>query len=212
MMAAVTIVRCVIAALNQAGIPHVLVGSFARNYYADPRSTKDADLVLALPSGASLQPFLDALGPDFAMDAQMTFETKTGTFRSSLIHQESSFMVELFILSSDPYDQERFRRRRHITYDGLPTAVVTAEDVIVSKLRWARGKDLDDVRDVIALQGEDRLDWEYIHLWTARHGSEAKLEDIRAGLASRKMPEQLLRDDDKAGNAAIKDKNTTGNY
>ncbi len=187
MMAATAIVTRVIAALNQAGIPHMLVGSFARNYYADPRSTKDADLVLALPSGASLRPLMDALGPDFALEAQMTFETNTGTFRSTLIHQESSFMVELFHLSSDPYDQERFRRRRHITYERLPTAVLTAEDVIVTKLRWARGKDLDDVRDVIALQGEEKLDWGYIQKWTSQHGSQTKLEIIRAGLAATRM-------------------------
>lgn len=182
MMAAVTIVRCVIAALNQVGIPHVLVGSFARNYYADPRSTQDADLVLALPSGFSWQPVQNALGPGFSLDAQMTFETNTGIFRSTLLHEESSFMVELFHLSSDPYDQERFRRRRPITYEGLPTAVLTAEDVIVTKLRWARGKDLDDVRDVIALQGEENLDWEYIHHWTAIHGTRTKLDEIRASI------------------------------
>lgn len=210
MMAATAIVRCVIAALNRAGIPHVLVGSFARNYYADPRSTKDADLVLALPSGASWRPLLDALGPGFSLDAQMTFETNTGTFRSTLIHQESSFMVELFHLSSDPYDQERFRRRRHITYEGLPTAVLTAEDVIITKLRWARGKDLDDVRDVIALQGEEMLDWEYIHRWTARHGSETRLDGIRAGLAAMRMPQRGTCDDDKAGATAMEDRKKTG--
>ena len=96
-------------------------------------------------------------------------------------------MVELFHLSSDPYDQERFRRRRHITYERLPTAVLTAEDVIVTKLRWARGKDLDDVRDVIALQGEEKLDWGYIQKWTSQHGSQTKLEIIRAGLAATRM-------------------------
>jgi len=211
-MAATTIVRCVIAALNQAGIPHVLVGSFARNYYADPRSTKDADLVLALPSGFSWQPVLDALGPGFSLDAQMTFETNNVTFRSTLIHQESSFMVELFQLGSDLYDQERFRRRRPITYEGLPTAVLTAEDVIVTKLRWARGRDLDDVRDVIALQGEDKLDWEYIRRWTARHGSNAKLDGILAGLAAMRMPERGARANDRAGEAAMEDRKKAGYF
>ena len=38
----------------------------------------------------------------------------------------------------------------------------TAEDVIVMKLRWCRGKDRDDVAIVLAVQG-DGLDFDYIH-------------------------------------------------
>jgi predicted nucleotidyltransferase len=177
-----TIVARVLTALNQAGIAHMLVGSFARNYYADPRSTNDADLVLAVTSGEFLTSFLDAVGSDFSLNDQLTFETNTGTFRSTLVHQESGFEVELFHLSNDPYDQERFRRRRPTSYEGQPTAVLTAEDVIITKLRWARGKDLDDVRDVIALHGEENLDWSYIHHWTEQHGRRAKLDDILSRL------------------------------
>ena len=157
MIAATAIVSRVLAALNEAAILHMLVGSFARNYYADPRSTKDADLVLSLSSGASMNLFIAALSPDFSLNEQITFETNTGTMRSTLVHTESGFEVELFHLSNDGYDQERFRRRRAITYEGQRTATLTAEDVIVTKLRWARGKDLEDVRDVIAFQGVEKL-------------------------------------------------------
>jgi hypothetical protein len=41
MIASGQVARRVIAALNTAQIAHVLVGAFARNYYAEPRSTKD---------------------------------------------------------------------------------------------------------------------------------------------------------------------------
>lgn len=181
MIPANTIVARVLAALNQAGIAHMLVGSFARNYYAEPRSTKDADVVLAMTK-TSLVAFLAALGPDFHLDGQMSFETNTGTMRNILMHPESGFTVEMFYLSDDSYDQERFQRRRKTKYDGVPTSILTAEDVIVTKLRWARSKDLDDVRDVIAMQGDEALDWSYIDRWTAVHGSQAKLERVRASL------------------------------
>ena len=109
MIPAPHIVKRVITALNQAAIPHMLVGSFARNYYAEPRSTKDADVVLSMTK-ASLTTFLATLGPDFRLDGQMSFETNTGTMRNILMHPESGFTVELFYLSDDPYDQERFQR------------------------------------------------------------------------------------------------------
>ena len=63
------------------------------------------------------------------------------------------------------------------------TFIPTPEDVIVTKLRWAlvggRGKDRDDVRDVIAVQGEF-LDWSYIKEWARQHGTEVLLEEIQS--------------------------------
>ncbi len=182
MMPAPTITRQVVAALNQAGISHMLVGAFARNYYAEPRSTKDADLVLGVSVG-SFRTLLDALGPGFRMDEQMSFETNTGTLKNVIVHAESGFTVELFYLSEDAHDQERWKRRRATNYEGQPTFVLTAEDYIVTKLRWPRAKDFQDARDVIAMQG-DALDWNYIHHWADIHRSRPKLDQARADVPS----------------------------
>ncbi len=54
------------------------------------------------------------------------------------------------------------------------------------KLRWfaiaKRGKDRDDVRDILAVQGDDALDWDYIHQWTAEHKPRKLLDEIRASI------------------------------
>lgn len=184
MMPAAQIARRVIAALNTAGIPHVLVGAFARNYYAEPRSTKDADVVLSVSPGG-LRQFLEVLGTDIRMDEQMAFETNTGTLKNVLVHADSGFTVELFYLSDDAHDQERFRRRRATAYEGQSTFVLTAEDYVITKLRWPRSKDFDDARDVIAMQG-DVLDWNYIHHWADIHGSRVKLDRVRASIPPRR--------------------------
>jgi len=58
----------------------------------------------------------------------------------------------------------------------------TAEDVIVTKLRWSRqgqrAKDTEDVRCVIAVR-VDAIDWDYVHRWCDAHGTRQLLEDIR---------------------------------
>jgi hypothetical protein len=46
-------------------------------------------------------------------------------------------------------------------------------------------KDLDDVRDVIAMQG-NVLDWEYIQRWVALHKTKDKLERAIASIPPRK--------------------------
>ena len=170
----------VVAALARSGVPHVMFGSFARNFHAFPRSTKDADIVLAVDAPGLVQ-FESELGRDFSLDPQTTFETNTGTFRHTLVHKETEFKTELFLLSQDAFDQERFRRRQSFQFNGIASFVLTAEDVIVTKLRWLRPKDVEDVRDVIAVKGA-KLDWNYIHHWTASHGTRAKLDEIRASI------------------------------
>jgi hypothetical protein len=63
--------------------------------------------------------------------------------------------------------------------------VTTAEDVIITKLRWAvnaeRNKDIDDVKDVIAVQA-NQIDWDYVDKWCDVHGTRKLLDEIRASI------------------------------
>jgi hypothetical protein len=175
----------VIDALETLHIPYMLVGSFSSNYYGIPRSTKDADIVIEL-GDQSITRIADRLGPRFRLDPQMSFETVTGTLRNIIQVIDVAFTIELFRLSDDPHDQERFRRRRRIKLFNRETVLPTAEDVIITKLRWSvqgqRNKDWDDVRDVISVQG-DRLDWDYVYSWCDRHGTRATLDEIRRSIS-----------------------------
>ncbi len=168
-------------ALQAADIPHVLVGSMSSNVHGFARSTKDMDLVVQTDP-AGLDRLFKAVEEWFDLDPQASFETVTGTLRHILVAKDGKFKVEVFQLSNDPHDQERFCRRLTVAYPSLEArvSILTAEDVIITKLRWARAKDLEDVKDVISVQGADGLDWKHIHHWTAVHGTRQKLEAVRA--------------------------------
>src|SRR5882762_4213767 len=114
-------------ALSACGIPYMLVGSFSSNYYGIPRSTKDADFVVKLLGGVG-RDFMARLGADFEADAQLSFETDTGTYRQLIRHTSSPFKVELFLLSNDPHDQARFLRRVVVNAYGRDIWLPTAED------------------------------------------------------------------------------------
>ncbi len=171
----------VIDALNSLNIPYMLVGSLSSNFYAIPRATQDADFVVQLEPGA-IASLVRCLGPSFQLDPQMSFETVTATSRFVLHLANDPFSVELFLLSDDAHDQERFARRRPeriLDRDGF---LPTAEDVIITKLRWShagrRRKDMEDVENVIAVQG-DGIDWDYVTSWCDRHGTRELLESVR---------------------------------
>ena len=176
----------VVAAFDKLGIDYLLAGSFSSNFYGIPRATKDADFVAVL--SGKVGALEKELGAEFVFDPQPSFETVTGTFRDKVRVPALPFEIEIFHLSADPHDQSRFERRRRVVDDliGTDIMVPTAEDVIVMKLRWAkiakRAKDSEDVRDVIAVQGDEVLDWDYIHRWTAEHGTRELLDEIRASI------------------------------
>jgi hypothetical protein len=111
----------------------------------------------------------------------MAFETVTGTTKVVIDVNSTSFQVELFRLSDDAHDRERFRRRCPVKLLGRDVYLPTAEDVIVTKLRWFRRKDYDDVENVIAVQG-DGLDWPYVQRWCDEHGTRGRLDEIRRSM------------------------------
>jgi hypothetical protein len=171
----------VIDALDALHVPYMVVGSFSTNFYGIPRSTHDADFVVQLGPGM-ISVLAKHLGPSFRLEPQMSFETVTATSRYLLQVVNSPFPIELFLLSDDAHDVERFARRRRERIGDRDAFLPTVEDVIITKLRWSRfgrrRKDIEDVEDVITVQ-RDHIDWGYVVSWCDRHGTRELLESVR---------------------------------
>jgi hypothetical protein len=174
----------VIEALEASSIPYMLVGSFSSNVYGVERSTQDADFVIELID-QTIGELARRLAPLIRVDRQLSFETVTMTKRFVANVADSPFQIEFFLLSEDPHDKERFRRRRQVSLAGREVWLPTVEDVIITKLRWLllanRSKDRSDARDVIAVQFE-RIDWDYVYFWCDQHGTRALLDEIRRSI------------------------------
>ncbi len=174
------IVLRVIQALEGHQIPYMLVGSYSSNAYGIARSTQDADFVIEL-GDRPITPVFQALFPEVQFDPQMLLETVTMTSRFVGRHRGSGFKVELFLTSDDPHDRERFRRRRRQVLLDTTASLPTAEDVLIQKMRWflraRRAKDLDDARNVLAVQ-HGKLDLGYIRCWCDQHGTRELFEKL----------------------------------
>jgi hypothetical protein len=180
-------VVAVLGALEVAGLPYMIVGSLASNFHGIPRSTRDADFVIEAVAGG-LQRLGDALPAGLTLHGQGSFDPVTGTIRYLIELVNSPFVCELFVRGDDPHDQERFKRRLRVRILDRVGFVATAEDMIVTKLRWVkevnRPKDRDDIRNILAVRDSD-LDWEYLRRWSAEHGTHALLENIRRSIPRR---------------------------
>jgi hypothetical protein len=177
---------------DEVGVQYMLVGSYSSNFYGRPRSTKDADFVLQL-QGDSISAICSKLGSGFKLDPQMSFETVTSTMRYIVTHINSVFKIALFLLSNDPHDRLRFQRRQKEDFEGHEVWLPTAEDVVVTKLRWSKGgrrkKDVDDVTDVLKVR-HSRLDLAYIRHWTDQHGTRELFEQLLAKAAQIAPPDR----------------------
>lgn len=171
----------VIDALNALNIPYMLTGSLASNLYGIVRATHDADFVVEIDAN-EISKIAARLASTFTLDPQGSFETITMTLRYVLLSHDGDFKVELFLLSDDPFDQERFSRRSKRIFEGREVWAPTAEDVILGKIKWGRRKDIEDVRHVLSVQA-GRLDEAYLKRWSERHGNGDLLKSLRPNIS-----------------------------
>ena len=175
------IVLTVIDFLNERDLPYMLVGSLATNFYCVPRSTEDGDVVV----GSNLLQIareISRSGSRIRFDPQLSFESVTATRKVVLRTEGHNFEVELFELSADEHDQARFARRVQVETFDRKVCIASLEDMIITKLRWARDagreKDISDARNLIGVQ-VDVVDWPYVQSWCDRHGTREFLERLK---------------------------------
>lgn len=168
--------------MNEIGVDYMIVGSFSSNAYGLARATKDADFVIQTTEDKRLA-LMRSLPSDFVIDDEVTFETVTGHLRQILKLPKIPYLIELFDLSGEPFDQVRFSRRRETLFAGRKAWLPAPEDVVIQKLRWAsrakRPQDLIDASNVIRVSG-DFLDWPYIVKWCTELDATAALAEARA--------------------------------
>jgi hypothetical protein len=175
----------VIEAAESEAVDFMVVGAIAAGTYGVPRSTRDVDLLVSVEMPSNVSALIAGLSSFVEFDAQVTFDTITwGSRHVGHSLGVPPFKVELFETFDDPFVISEFSRRRRVYVPILQreTWLPTPEDVIVQKLRWGRSKDLDDARDVLAVQGPETLDMTYIEHWCGLHGTLPRLHDALAGI------------------------------
>ncbi len=180
MFAELSVLKLVTTRLDAAGIPYMVTGSIAVSLYAEPRMTRDVDLVVELGT-ADAPRLVEMFTDEFICDADRIREAITNRTMFNLIHIAAVVKIDIIVRKDTAYRVEEFRRRRLTEIDGSPVWVVSAEDLILSKLDWARSSrsetQLKDVRNVMAAQAG--LDQEYLDTWAGTLGLTALLDEVR---------------------------------
>ncbi|MFO1429714.1 MAG: hypothetical protein U1F76_06185 [Candidatus Competibacteraceae bacterium] len=160
------VLQLVAERLEKAVIPYMVSGSVAINYYAQPRLTRDIDIIVEL-APADAERIIELFEPDFYIDEEMV---RTAIARQSLfnvIHNDLIVKIDFIVKKDTPYRKNEFSRRLLMKIDNFQLWLVAAEDLILSKLVWAKDShsemQLNDIRNLLASVPD--LDVNYIEHW-----------------------------------------------
>lgn len=165
--------RRITTALDQASIGYMLTGSFASAHYGVPRSTQDIDLVID-STPAELRAFVEALsGNEYYVELDSALEAHKRQSMFNIIDLETGWKIDLIIRKSRAFSQEEFRRRRPVSLHDVPLFVASAEDVVISKVEWAKlaqsRRQIEDAAAILRVRW-DALDHRYLEKWIGELG------------------------------------------
>jgi hypothetical protein len=154
----------------------MLTGSFAMNYYAQPRMTRDLDVVVQLTSQDAGR-IVHLFATDYYVDIEAVRSAIARESSFNLIHLESVIKVDCIVQKKSAYRRLEFERRQQIKVQDFTTWIASKEDLIISKLYWARDSrsetQLRDVKNLLAT-GYDAA---YLKEWATALGLESLLRE-----------------------------------
>lgn len=126
------------ACLDELGIPWIVGGSVASSIHGVPRATQDIDLVAELRR-THAKPLATALEAEFYIDEDAIRDAVLRRASFNLVHLDTMTKVDVFVPKGDPLSAAQIRRRQFIQVGATPEEtlpVLSAEDVVLQKLRW----------------------------------------------------------------------------
>lgn len=162
----IEILKKVCSKLERAQIPYMLTGSFAANFYAIPRMTRDIDIVIEILK-TDLEKFFQLFKDEFYIDREDVEEAIEHQGMFNIIHNNTVFKVDFIIRKDTTYRATEFQRRCRVKLGENEIWIVSPEDLIISKLFWAQDSlsqmQINDVKNLI--KSLKNLDRAYMHKW-----------------------------------------------
>jgi hypothetical protein len=168
----------VIKAFEEIGIQYYLGGSIASSAFGIARTTLDADIIADLKPH-QVKSLVARLGLSYYIDEQMILDAIKTKSSFNIIHLNTMFKIDVFLLKNDAYAKSAFQRRKKDTLDvesgALELYLASPEDIFLHKLYWFKigGKVSErqwgDVLGILKVQA-DSLDNGYLRYWADEMG------------------------------------------
>lgn len=146
----------------------MLSGSLAMSYYVPGRSTKDFDFIVHIQKEDAAK-ITARFTPGYYCDTEAIQDAVHYKSMFNIIEHATNFKADFFVLNDETYEQEKFSKRVRVKFFDSEVFIITAEDLLLSKLIWIQqlrsGRQMEDITMVAAYP---LLDWNYIHYWISK--------------------------------------------
>ncbi len=160
------VIAAVVKALEAAGVEYAITGSVASGLHGEPISTQDVDIILRMTPGQARQVANDLPRRFYCNQEALIEAARAGGF-VNVIDMDTTFKVDLSVVSPTPFDRNVFQRRQAMQFEpgGPRFDVVSPEDIILMKLVWRKDsrstKQWENALSVARVKGA-RMDWKYL--------------------------------------------------
>jgi hypothetical protein len=169
----------------------MLTGSVASSAHGTPRSTRDLDIVIA-PTRAQLLALMQKFPSDqYYADEEQALQALANLSQFNVIDFDTGWKADFIIAQDSAYGRTALARRLLINVAGTAVYVASPEDVIVSKLQWAKlgggsERQLQDAAGILITQA-GKLDFSYIERWVGELHLREQWQLLR-----RNLPENMV--------------------
>lgn len=170
--------------LDEARVPYMVAGSIASSHHGRPRMTQDVDIVID-PDARALAGLVAAIeAAGLYVDAGRAADALAQRRQFNAIDPASGMKVDLILRKDRAFSREEFSRARPGRLaGGTEVRLASPEDVILSKLEWARRaggseRQLKDAEGIVTVQGA-ALDRDHVDRWAAVLGVSDLWHQVR---------------------------------
>jgi hypothetical protein len=167
---------------KEIGVQYLIGGSVASSMLGLSRTTMDVDIVSIITTNR-VSDLYEGLKDKYYIDKEMIYDAIEKRSSFNIIHIESMFKVDIFILKDREYDKESFFRKKIDSFSEgenyIDIFIYSPEDIILNKLEWYKiggeisERQWNDVKGVIKVQDKN-LDLDYLIKWS----KELKVNDL----------------------------------
>ena len=142
----------VVVRLNDLGAEYMLTGSVAMASYVKAKATMDIDVIVEIER-ADVQKFERRFADDYYVSLESIRRALEHRSMFNVINHTTGIKVDFILKKPNRFESAKFQRRRVSKIDGIDFWVISKEDLILSKLAWAKNshseRQFEDVRTLL---------------------------------------------------------------
>ena len=125
------------ARIEKLSLAYMLTGSMAMIAYSVYRFTADVNVVLELREEDAKR-IIETFEPDYYVPHNSVSRAISSKRMFNVIHRETAFKIDCVVKKTTDFQKIAFENRRKTDFYGADIRIITKEDLIISKLLWAK--------------------------------------------------------------------------